>query len=459
MEKVENHTVEFKQSWHDEYLKTIAAFANTEGGTIYIGYDDREEVVGLEKSETKKMLEDLPNKIRSKLGITPFVREEIQNGKSLLNIEIPCSSFPVSCDGKFYIRAGSTTQELSGIELSSFLLEKTGDSWDELPTSENIDQLEKILDNESIEKFKVLARQRLPLIEQDTIKSILQKLNLVTKNGRITRACILLFGKNPQKYFISAYSKVGRFKNNTIILDTVEVKGNLFQQLDGILEAIKKNINVMFDTSVRELSLEGVARREIWDYPLDALREAAINALIHRDYLDTSSSIEVRIYDDELILSNPGKLMPPLTIEQLKEKHSGRQRNPLIAAVFYYANLIESWGSGTLKMIELCKQQNLPEPEFVEQKEGLGQFTVVFHKDIFNEEELRKRGLNERQIKAVKYVKEKGKITNREYQELSNISRQMATIDLSHLVEKGILTMKGKAGKGIAYQLTKLPNN
>ena len=151
--------------------------------------------------------------------------------------------------------------------------------------------------------------------------------------------------------------------------------------------------------------------------------------------------------------------MPPLTIEQLREKHSGRQRNPLIAAVFYYANLIESWGSGTLKMIELCKQQNLPEPEFVERKEGLGQFTVVFHKDIFNEEELRKRGLNERQIKAVKYVKEKGKITNKEYQELSNISRQMATIDLSHLVEKGILTMKGKSGKGIAYQLTKLPNN
>ena len=95
----------------------------------------------------------------------------------------------------------------------------------------------------------------------------------------------------------------------------------------------------------------------------------------------------------------------------------------------------------------------------MEQKEGLGQFTVVFHKDIFNEEELRQRGLNERQIKAVKYVKEKGKITNKEYQELSNISRQMATIDLSHLVEKGILTMKGKAGKGIAYQLTKLPNN
>ena len=452
MVKVENHTVEFKQSWHDEYLKTIAAFANTEGGTTYIGYNDRGEGIGLEKSETKKLLEDLPNKIRSKLGITPFVREEIQNGKSMLNIEVPCSSFPVSYDGKFYIRVGSTTQELSGLELSSFLLEKTGDSWDELPTNVSIDQLDEVLDNESIEKFKALARHRLPRIEQDSARSILQKLNLVTKDDRLTRACILLFGKNPQKYFISAYSKVGRFKNNTIILDTVEVKGNLFQQLDGILDAIKKNINVMFDTSVRELSLEGVARREIWDYPLDALREAAINALVHRDYLDTSSSIEVRIYDDQIILSNPGKLMPPLTIEQLKEKHSGRQRNPLIAAVFYYANLIESWGSGILKMITLCKEQNLPEPEFVERKGGLGEFAVVFHKDIFNEEELRKRGLNERQIKAVMYVKEKGKITNKEYQELNAVSNKTAFLELSDLKEKNFLITKG-SGRSLIYTI------
>ena len=453
MEKLENQIVEFKQSWHDEYLKTVAAFANSKGGTIYIGYNDSGEAIGLEKSETKKLLENLPNKIRNKLGITPFVREEIQNGKSLLNIEVPRSSFPVSYNGKFYIRAGSTTHELSGIELSSFLLEKTGDSWDELPTGVNIDQLDEVLDAESIEKFKVLARQRLPLIEQDTTKSILQKLNLVTGDGRITRACMLLFGKNPQKHFISAYSKVGRFKNNTIILDTVEVKGNLFQQLDGILEAIKKNINVMFDTSVRELSLEGVTRREIWDYPLDALREASINALVHRDYLDTSASIEVRIYDDELILSNPGKLMPPLTIEQLKEKHSGRQRNPLIATVFYYANLIESWGSGILKMITLCKEQNLPEPEFLERKGGLGEFAVVFHKDIFNEEELRKRGLNERQIKAVRYVKEKGKITNKEYQEISKISERTATRDLFDLVIKNIFVQVGSTGKGTNYIL------
>ncbi|HOV83680.1 MAG TPA: putative DNA binding domain-containing protein [Paludibacteraceae bacterium] len=201
MEKIENHNIEFKKSWHDEYLKTVAAFANTDGGIIYIGCNDKGEVIGLEKSEIKKLLEDLPNKIRNKLGITPFVREEIQNGKNLLDIEISTSSFPISYDGKFYVRTVSTTQELSGIELSSFLLEKTGNSWDELPADASIDQLEEVLDKESIEKFKTLARHRLPLIEQDTTKNILQKLNLITKDGHLTRACILLFGRNPQKYF------------------------------------------------------------------------------------------------------------------------------------------------------------------------------------------------------------------------------------------------------------------
>ena len=97
----------------------------------------------------------------------------------------------------------------------------------------------------------------------------------------------------------------------------------------------------------------------------------------------------------------------------------------------------------------------MPEPEF---KEEFGGFAVYFNKDIYTEEKLRKLGLNDRQIKAVMYVKGKGKITNKEYQELTKISRQMATIDLIGIVKKGVFTKIGKAGKGIAYQLTKLPN-
>ncbi|MGY4687837.1 ATP-binding protein [Petrotoga sp. DB-2] len=126
-------------------------------------------------------------------------------------------------------------------------------------------------------------------------------------------------------------------------------------------------------------------------------------------------------------------------------------RNELLADVFFKAGLIEAWGRGTMKITDECKKAGLPEPEF---KEEFGGFAVYFYKDIYTEEHLRKMGLNERQIKAVKYVKEKGRITNREYQEITNVSRQMATIDLAEIVKKRVFTGIGKAGKGVAYQLT-----
>jgi len=130
-------------------------------------------------------------------------------------------------------------------------------------------------------------------------------------------------------------------------------------------------------------------------------------------------------------------------------------RNPLIAKVFYLAGYIEQYGSGTVRMVEWMKEADLPEPEY---KEELGGFSVYFYKDIYTEENLRGMGLNERQIKAVIYVKEKGRITNKEYQAINNISRQMATIDLSILADKGIFARIGKVGRGIAYRLTKLTN-
>ncbi len=140
----------------------------------------------------------------------------------------------------------------------------------------------------------------------------------------------------------------------------------------------------------------------------------------------------------------------------LKQNHESKPRNKLIAMVFYFAGLIEKWGSGTKRMVELCKESGLPEPEF---KEESGGFVVEFYKDIYSEEILKKMGLNERQIKAVMYVKEKGRITNKEYQELNKISRQMATIDLKELVDAGLLKQVGKAGRGIAYELPKMTNN
>ncbi len=146
-----------------------------------------------------------------------------------------------------------------------------------------------------------------------------------------------------------------------------------------------------------------------------------------------------------------GKLPEGISVENLKGEHYSKPRNKLIASVFYYANLIEKWGSGTRRMVELCIKQGLPEPEF---REEMGGLSVYFYKDIFTPENLKKIGLNERQIKAVMYVKDKGKITNKVYQEISSVSNKTAYLELSDLVEKGIFTTEGK-GKTIVYLLQK----
>ena len=445
----ESQNVEYKENWKDEYLKTIAAFANSQGGKLYVGIDDNGQPVGVKNF--KKILENLPNKIKNHLLITPLINLETINEKNIILIEIFPSSFPIFYSGKIFVRSGSTTQELMGLELSSFLLEKTGQTWDKLPT----DAEDNEIDSETIDKFIKISESRLPLIKDlKDEKLLLKKLQLYTKDDKLNRAAVILFAKNPQMYFPSAYVKVGRFKTETEIIDTVIIDGNLFKQLDDIMKAIKKHINVRFDTSVKDLNTESLSRRDIWDYPLDALREAVINALVHRDYLG-SAPIQIKIYDDRISIWNLGKLLPPLSIESLKQPHSGYQRNPQIATMFYYAGLIEAWGSGTLKMIELCKKQNLPEPQFIENAEGIGDFTVVFNKDIYTEEYLRKMGLNDRQIKAAMYVKEKGKITNSEYKKINNTTKITASRDLSVLVIKGILEQIGGTGKGTHYILAK----
>jgi ATP-dependent DNA helicase RecG len=442
MKEKESQTVEFKASWRDEYLKWVCAFANTDGGKLIIGLDDNGNPVGIKDS--KKLLEDLPNKFRDVLGIIPNVKLEKKRGKDIIAIEVEHSFAPISYHGRFYIRSGSTIQELKGKDLTRFLISKSGKDWDEY-----IEESASMADIniETIEKFKQIAVKRIPFVkdEKEPIK-VLEKLNLID-NGKLKRAAILLFGKNPKKFWTSAYIKVGKFLNDTDIVSTDDIEGNLFEQVEKTMEILRTKY------LISEIKFEGIYRKEELEYPEEALREAIINAVIHRDYIGPHT--QLKIYPDKIILWNVGTLPKEIRIDELKKSHSSYPRNELLADVFFKAGLIEAWGRGTIKITDDCKKAGLPEPEF---KEEFGGFAVYFYKDIYTEENLRKMGLNERQIKAVMYVKERGKITNTEYQKLTGVSRQMTTIDLTGLVEKKILIRIGKAGKGIAYQLTKLTN-
>ena len=221
------------------------------------------------------------------------------------------------------------------------------------------------------------------------------------------------------------------------------ISGNLFNQVFQGEEGIKNFINVRYE-------IKDLVREDIWEYPLAAIREALINSLIHRDYFKSNVQTQVKIFDEHIWFYNIGGLPDGITLEDLKKPHSSVPRNPLIVHIFYLTGLIEEVGSGIGRIIESLESQGLPESEF---KEEQGGFSVRFYKDIYTEENLRKMGLNERQIKAVMYVKEKGKITNKEYIKEFLVSRQTATRDLTELVNKGLFEFRGRGKRDAYYTL------
>ena len=150
---MESQNTEWKESWKDEYLKTICAFANTEGGTMTIGVDDHGRVLGVDNSE--KLLKLLPDKIRSKLGIVPFIRIDTESPPHTITILVQKAPTSVNLDGKFYVRSGSTTQMISGRELELYMMERAGDSWTEVPVA---DVSFTDLSPEAILEFKTLTR-------------------------------------------------------------------------------------------------------------------------------------------------------------------------------------------------------------------------------------------------------------------------------------------------------------
>jgi ATP-dependent DNA helicase RecG len=189
-------------------------------------------------------------------------------------------------------------------------------------------------------------------------------------------------------------------------------------------------------------------RIETLEYPVIALREMLLNALIHRNYMGAPT--QIRVYDKKMFVWNDGGLPESISLPQLKQSHSSHPRNPILAEACFRGGYIDSWGSGIMKIMDSCKAAGLPIPEMNEKEGG---FIVTLFKDRFSEEELQKLELNARQIKAVQYVKEKGKITNSEYQEINEISDRTASREISELVKANVFEQSGTFGAGSFYQL------
>lgn len=439
---IESETLEFKRVWTDRALEDLAAFANTRGGSLIVGVNDDGETVGARADDRE--VQRLANLITSRLGLTPSIRVEQREEKPVIVIQVQPVRGVVPCNGRYMRRVGSTNRDFTQEELSRHMVECSGMSWDSLPSDWTLKQVDLTV----LERFATLARPRLPLIHATGPDRLLQNLQLI-RDDRLTNAAVLLFGQHPQQRFPTAQVRIGLFRGPTEILDSHDFQGTLWQQLDGAMDRFRQVLKVRFDVRVDEPSLAGLQRKEIWEYPLEALREAIINALIHRDYT-LPADIQIRLYENSLEIWNVGELLPPLTPESLRAPHGSVLRNPLLAQAFYYAGLIERWGTGTTRIIAQCREQDLPEPDFENWQGGL---RVTFLKDPYTPQRLRDLGLNERQIQAVMCVKEKGSISNAVYQELNRVSKRTASEELSDLVQKGVLEKTGgQRGRGTTYR-------
>ena len=212
---------------------------------------------------------------------------------------------------------------------------------------------------------------------------------------------MLLFGNQPQRSFPAAQVHFGRFGEAGILADFT-IGGDLFSQLDGVMERFRACLEMPpEDGTVSEVPSGEQPSREVREYPPEALREALVNALVHRDYT-VSGEIQVRVYGDRIEIWSPGGLPDGVTLEDLRrEGHVSRPRNPLLAQAFY-AGPVERWGTGTLRMIRACRECDLPEPQFSSESGG---FKVSFRKDPYAPEKLQSLGLNERQFQAMLHLK------------------------------------------------------
>lgn len=358
---VENQNIEWKESWRDEYLKWICGFANAQGGKIYIDTNDDGTVIGAQNS--RKLMEDIPNKVRDVLGIMVDVNLLEEDGKEYIEICVSPNTYPVNYKGEYHYRSGSTKQLLKGQALNQFLLKKTGITWDSVPIQ---DVAIKDLRNDSFDIFREQAVFSKRMDKKDINSSngqLLDSLNLLD-HGMLKRAAVLLFHHNPEKWIPGCYVKIGYFETDSELRYQDEIHGSLLSQADKIVDLI-------FTKYLKaEISYRGVTRIETYPFPKEAIREAVFNAIAHKFY-GTLIPIQIRVYIDKIIIANDCVFPDDWTVDDLMGSHRSRPYNPLIANTFFRAGFIEAWGRGIEKIKDSCVEAGNPMPEYVVKKEDI----------------------------------------------------------------------------------------
>ena len=436
----ESQNIEWKESWRDEYLKWICGFANAQGGCIYIGVDDAGRVIGVQNG--KRLLEEIPNKIQTNLGFLADVNLLSKNDLEYIEIIVSPSSYPVSYKGEYHFRSGSTKQVLRGTALTEFISSKTGIRWED-SVIEGVDVED--LDKESFDIFRREAVRSKRMTKDDLNMSnaeLLDSLDLL-KDGKLTRAAVLLFHRTPQKWMFGTYTRIGKFGKGSDLQYQDEVIGSLFMQAERVIELI------YLKYLKAPITYDNLTRVETYPFPKDAVREALYNALVHSRW-SAGIPIQIRIEDDAMYISNECVFPSDWTMESLLQRHQSRPYNPKIARAFFRAGYIESWGRGIQKIFEVCNEYGALQPEYVVHSEDI--MLKLAAVSITDKHVLKLDSKAENtalKMKIVEYLQNQPTATQKELQEALNETRTHIQKIVKELVGEGKIERKG--GKRFGY--------
>jgi len=422
----------------DLLAESLVAFANSDGGTIVIGVDEKGRISSpVYADEVEVALRASVQRCR------PIVEARWHQAASEegLVFAIVVSRSPELhslLDGRVLVRAGAENRPLSGDEIRQLAATKsTGDFEAELaPGARREDFDEKI-----IEEYVDHWQERQHREWTRPVDELLTEIGALDESGRPTVVGVLLFARNPQAFFPQSGLTFVKFLGRVPRGEANQPGYGRREEIGGPLARIIQRTWELVGEEMRTGAVvTGLERQERTEYPVAAVREALVNAVAHRDYRLGGRRIEVRMFTDRMEITSPGGLPGFITVDNIVEEHFSR--NPRIVAGLYQWGYIEELGLGVDLMIDEMVRAGHPPPKF---KDTPYSFTVT----LFNTQErvpapTWARNMNERQAQALNYVQGRGRITNREYRQLCpNVSPETLRLDLVDLVERGVLLKIG----------------